>query len=104
MVFTILAAVAEGERDRIRERIRDTKRHLTSQGIFSGGKKPFGFDIVDDGKVQRMVANASEQAIIERMKAMRASGATYRTIGGEFKMYGRTVQRILDRQQGVEDA
>jgi len=26
MVFTILAAVAEGERDRIRERIRDAKR------------------------------------------------------------------------------
>lgn len=97
MVFTILAAVAEGERDRIRERIRDTKRHLTSQGIFSGGKKPFGFDIVEDGKVQRMVPNASEQAVIERMKAMRARGATYRAIGGEFGMYGRTVQRILDR-------
>jgi hypothetical protein len=31
------------------------------------------------------------------MKAMRASGATYRAIGGEVGMYGRTVQRILDR-------
>jgi putative DNA-invertase from lambdoid prophage Rac len=29
MVFTILAAVAEGERDRIRERIRDARRHLS---------------------------------------------------------------------------
>jgi Resolvase, N terminal domain len=46
MVFTILAAVAEGERDRIRERIRDAKRHLTAQGVFSGGKRPFGTDIV----------------------------------------------------------
>jgi hypothetical protein len=44
-----------------------------------------------------MVPNASEQAVIERMKAMRAGGATYRAIGGEFGMYGRTVQRILDR-------
>lgn len=104
MVFTILAAVAEGERDRIRERIRDTKRNLTAQGIFSGGKRPYGFDIVKEGDVQRMVPKAAEQAIIERMKAMRASGATYRAIGGEFGMYGRTVQRILDRQQGVEDA
>ena len=34
MVFTILAAVAEGERDRIRERIRDAKRHLALQGVF----------------------------------------------------------------------
>jgi putative DNA-invertase from lambdoid prophage Rac len=97
MVFTILAAVAEGERDRIRERIRDAKRHLASQGVFSGGKRPYGFDIVQDGDVQRMVPNAAEQAVIERMKAMRASGATYRAIGGEVGMYGRTVQRILDR-------
>jgi putative DNA-invertase from lambdoid prophage Rac len=97
MVFTILAAVAEGERDRIRERIRDAKRHLASQGVFSGGKRPFGFDIVQDGDVQRMAPNAAEQAVIERMKAMRANGATYRAIGGEFGMYGRSVQRILDR-------
>jgi putative DNA-invertase from lambdoid prophage Rac len=53
MVFTILAAVAEGERDRIRERIRDAKRHLTAQGVFSGGKRPFGFDIFEDGEISR---------------------------------------------------
>jgi DNA invertase Pin-like site-specific DNA recombinase len=99
MVFTILAAVAEGERDRITERIRDAKRHLTSQGVFSGGRKPFGFDIVQDGDVQRMVPNAAEQSVIERMKAMRAAGATYRAIGGEVGMFGRTVQRILDRAE-----
>ena len=97
MVFTILAAVAEGERDRIRERIRDAKRHLAAQGVFGGGRRPFGFDIVQDGDVQRMVPNATEQAVIERMKAMRANGATYREIGGEVGLHGRTVQRILDR-------
>ena len=93
MVFTILAAVAEGERDRI----RDAKRHLAAQGVFGGGRRPFGFDIVQDGDVQRMVPNATEQAVIERMKSMRANGATYRDIGGEVGMHGRTVQRILDR-------
>ena len=41
--------------------------------------------------------NATEQAVIERMKAMRADGARYRDIGGEVGMYARTVQRILDR-------
>ena len=75
MVFTILAAVAEGERDRIRERIRDAKRHLTSQGVFSGGKRPFGYDIVLDGETSRMVPNAAEMAVIGRMKAMRQAGA-----------------------------
>jgi hypothetical protein len=28
---------------------------------------------------------------------MRANGATYREIGGEVGVHGRTVQRILDR-------
>jgi putative DNA-invertase from lambdoid prophage Rac len=103
MVFTILAAVAEGERDRIRERIRDAKRHLASKGIFSGGKRPFGTDIVKDGDVQRLVPNAAEQAVIEQMKTMRANGATFREIGKEVGMFGKTVARILDRvdREGV---
>jgi putative DNA-invertase from lambdoid prophage Rac len=96
MVFTILAAVAEGERDRIRERIREAKRHLTSKGVFNGGKRPYGFDIVQDGDVQRMVPNATEQ-VIERMKAMRAEGATYRTIGAEVGKGHK--QRILERME-----
>jgi putative DNA-invertase from lambdoid prophage Rac len=97
MVFTILAAVAEGERDRIRERIRDAKRHLTSQGVFSGGKRPFGYDIVQDGDVQRIAPNAAEQAVIERMKAMRTEGATYRAIGAVTGHAPGSVQRILER-------
>jgi DNA invertase Pin-like site-specific DNA recombinase len=97
MVFTILAAVAEGERDRLRERIRDTKRHLTPQGVFSGGKRPFGFDIVPDGDISRLVPNAAEQAVVARMKAMRKKGETYRAIGAALDMPHKTVQRILDR-------
>jgi hypothetical protein len=41
---------------RIRERIRDVKRHLASQGIYNGGKRPFGYDVVDN----RLVPNAGE--------------------------------------------
>ena len=46
VVFTILSAVAENERDRIRGRIRDVKRHLASQGVY-GGVKPFGYDVIE---------------------------------------------------------
>jgi putative DNA-invertase from lambdoid prophage Rac len=45
LVFTILSAVAENERDRIRDRIREVKRHLASQGVYGGGKRPFGYDV-----------------------------------------------------------
>jgi DNA invertase Pin-like site-specific DNA recombinase len=97
MVFTILAAVAEGERDRIRERIRDAKRHLAAQGVFSGGKRPFGFDIVQDGEIARLVPNADEQAAIARMQEMRKASATFREIGTVFCKGPKTIQRILDR-------
>jgi len=99
MVFTILAAVAEGERDRIRERIRDAKRHLAAQGVFSGGKKPFGFDIVKDGEISRLVPNAAEQAAIKKMKAMRKANKTLREIGTALNMPFKTVARILDREK-----
>jgi putative DNA-invertase from lambdoid prophage Rac len=96
MVFTILAAVAEGERDRIRERIRDGKRHLTSQGVFNG-RRPFGVDIVMDGEVPRMVPNKAEMKMIKRMQAMRKDGATYRAIGAVTGHGPMSVKRILER-------
>jgi putative DNA-invertase from lambdoid prophage Rac len=99
MVFTILAAVAEGERDRIRERIRDAKRHLASQGVFGGGTRPFGYDIVPDGEISRLVPNPTETAVIERMKTMRRDGATYRAIGAVTGHGPKSVQRILERAQ-----
>src|SRR3954470_1922070 len=95
MVFTILAAVAEGERDRIRERIRDAKAHLTSQGIFSGGKRPFGSDIIEDGAIKGLRSNHEEQAEIAQMQALRAEGATLRDIGAAVGKGPKTVQRIL---------
>jgi putative DNA-invertase from lambdoid prophage Rac len=99
LFLTIAVAFAEVERDRIRERIRDAKRYLTSKLIFSGGKRPFGYDIVldDDGETRHMVPNAAEMKAIERMQAMRAEGATYREIG-ELTGHGpKSVQRILER-------
>ena len=51
-----------------KERIRDAKRHLASQGIFSGGKRPFGFDIVLGGETPRLVPNTAEMEIIEQIK------------------------------------
>lgn len=93
MVFTILAAVAEGERDRLRERIRDVKANLRAKGVYGGGKRPFGFDIVDG----RLVENAFEQQTLANMRAMRAEGHTFRDIGSMARMDPKTVKRILDR-------
>lgn len=93
LVFTILSAVAENERDRIRERIREVKRHLASQGVYGGGKPPFGFDVVDG----RLVENLEQQEKLATMRQMRAAEATYRQIGDAVGLKAMSVKRILDR-------
>jgi len=93
LVFTILSAVAENERDRIRERIRDVKRHLASQGVYGGGNKPFGYDVVDG----RLVPNMAEQKALADMRKLRAAGMSFQKIGEEHGKKAMTVKRILDR-------
>jgi putative DNA-invertase from lambdoid prophage Rac len=104
LVFTILSAVAENERDRIRERIRDVKRDRASQRLFNGGRRPFGYDIDGEGKDRRLVPNANEQAALKRARSMQANGNSLRSIAfvwmSEFgldKYDAKTVQRILAR-------
>lgn len=93
LVFTILSAVAENERDRIRERIREVKRHLASQGVYGGGRVPFGFDEVDG----RLVENPKQQKALAAMRSMRAGGASLRKIGDAFGLKAMSVKRMLDR-------
>jgi putative DNA-invertase from lambdoid prophage Rac len=93
LVFTILSAVAENERDRIRERIREVKRHLAGQGVYGGGKRPFGQDIING----MLVPNAAEQAVIVDMRAMRTAGASLRAIGDRHGLKAMSVKRIIER-------
>lgn len=93
LVFTILSAVAEAERDRLRERIREVKRHKASQGDYNGGKRTFGYDIVDG----KLVENAAEQATLRQMQDMRAAGLSYHKIGTAFGKDAKSVKRMLDR-------
>ena len=104
LVFTILSAVAENERDRIRERVREAKRHRASLRLFNGGKRPFGFDIVGERPNLRLVPNAAEQAALERARALREEGKTYRDIADDWvselgmrKFDAKSIQRILVR-------
>ena len=38
--------------------------HLASLGVYGGGKRPFGFDIVLDAEVVRLVPNVAEMGPI----------------------------------------
>jgi putative DNA-invertase from lambdoid prophage Rac len=77
LVFTILSAVAEAERDRIRERVATVKADQRQRGRYLGGRIPFGFTVGSDGA---LVPNEAQQVVITEMRALRAQGAPYRAI------------------------
>jgi putative DNA-invertase from lambdoid prophage Rac len=77
LVFTILSAVAEAERDRIRERISQVKADQKARGQYLGGKVPFGYRLDASGA---LVPDPIEQTIIGDVRDLRAQGTPYRAI------------------------
>jgi DNA invertase Pin-like site-specific DNA recombinase len=80
LVFTILSAVAEAERDRIRERIRDVKADQRQRQRYLGGKLPFGWRVGRDGE---LVEVPEQQAAIKRARKLRAKGLSLRAIAAD---------------------
>jgi putative DNA-invertase from lambdoid prophage Rac len=91
LVFTILSAVAEAERDRIRERIADVKKDQKQRGRYLGGKVPFGFEIGADGA---LVEIPEQQAAIHEMVRLRKSGSPLRLIASVMKTRGHNISHV----------
>jgi putative DNA-invertase from lambdoid prophage Rac len=68
LFLTIAAAFAEAERDRIRERIGQSKADQKARGRYLGGKRPFGWRRGDDGE---LVAIEPEQEAIREIIRLR---------------------------------
>src|SRR6202012_5945003 len=85
LVFTILSAVAEAERDRTRERITEVKRDQRTRGRYLGGVPPFGWRVGEDGQ---LVAVPEQQAALVRMRALRAEGSPLRAIAQQMAADG----------------
>lgn len=77
LVFTILSAVAEAERDRIRERIRDVKTDQRKRQRYLGGIVPFGWRIGEDGTLTEV---PEQQRAIQRIIELRRNGLSLRAI------------------------
>src|SRR3954454_13765123 len=77
LVFTILSAVAEAERDRIREHIVDVKRCQKTRGRFLGGSRLFGWQIAADGSLEPL---ESERKALLAMRRMQNAGKSLPTI------------------------
>jgi putative DNA-invertase from lambdoid prophage Rac len=96
LVFTILSAVAEAERDRIRERIADVKRDQKTRGRFLGGSRPFGWQIAADGSLEPL---ESERNALLSMHRMQKGGKSLRAIAAAMQERGFAISH-----QGVKKA
>ncbi len=100
MVFTILAAVAQFERERLAERITEAKADQRRQGRYLGGTVPFGYRVAKDGKT--LEPAPKEQAAIKRMRRLHREGKSLRAISQDMKKRGHDVshegvKRVLGR-------
>jgi putative DNA-invertase from lambdoid prophage Rac len=100
LVLTILAAIAEFERERIGERIRDAKRHQRRSGQYLGGDRPFGWRVGEDGM---LVEDEAEQRALADMREMRDAGTSFRNIAARIgqthniRISHQGVKRVLER-------
>ena len=90
LIFTILSAVAEAERGRIRERIREVKQDQKKRGRYLGGAVPFGWE-QSGGDLQE---NPVEQDAIRRMMQMRRANKSLRMIAAVMKGEGFNLSHV----------
>lgn len=91
LVFTILSAVAEAERDRIRERIADVKKDQKQRGRYLGGKVPFGHVVGPGGA---LVEVPEQQTAIREMIRLKAGGMALRAIAEAMKARGHNISHV----------
>jgi DNA invertase Pin-like site-specific DNA recombinase len=90
-------AVAEAERDRIRERITDVKRDQRARGKFLGGIVPYGYRRID-GTRSELEPIPEKISFIDRMVAYRERGETLRKIQERLHAEGERVSLMsIDR-------
>lgn len=83
VIFRVLAAMAEFERDQLAERTRQAMQHMKAQGRVVGAI-PHGYQ--RDG--ERVVPQAQEQRILAMVRELRGQGLSLRAIGDELTARG----------------
>jgi DNA invertase Pin-like site-specific DNA recombinase len=93
LVRRILGLVSEYERDLIRKRLQDGRRHKAEQGGHAGGTYPFGYEGGTNGRHRDAVLQPDEQATVGRIAELRRQGESYRSIAATLDDEGRKPRR-----------
>jgi len=76
LVLNVLASVSQWEREVIGERTSAAMQHMRAEGRYTGGKPPYGFDLVD-GELNE---NEAEQSVLALVRKYRGRGLSLRKI------------------------
>jgi DNA invertase Pin-like site-specific DNA recombinase len=90
LVLNIMVSVSQWEREAIGERTRDAMHHKRANGE-RVGTVPFGYRMAVDGV--HIESEPAEQAIMGRIREMKAEGFTLREIATELNRQGFTTRR-----------
>lgn len=78
LMFSVLAAMAEFERDRLLERTQEGREAKRASGGWTGGKPPFGYMIEGTGKSARCVPDPLLAAALAELKRCWMVGTSLR--------------------------
>jgi DNA invertase Pin-like site-specific DNA recombinase len=95
MVINFIVMISQWERETIGERTETALSHLKDQGLSYSGSRPFGYTApvrTDEDRKNRfrhpLVECPREQAILARVKELRAAGASYDAIAFDLNEQG----------------
>lgn len=84
--LTMLAGVAEMERNLIRERTAAAMAHKKSRREYCGGEAPYGWQVAADGRT--LEANPAEQKVIRIARELKESGLSLRKVAARLAERG----------------
>jgi putative DNA-invertase from lambdoid prophage Rac len=99
LVFTILSAVAEAERDRTRERIQEVKKDQRDRGRYLGGTTPFGYRLAEGGE---LIEDPDQQEAIKRIRRLRRSGKSLRAVADLMAKQGFKISHVAVKKLAGE--
>ena len=101
---TILASLAEIERENISQRVKASKKIAKEERRYLGGYSEFGYKVED----KKLVPDDKEFTVLQSMVHLRKSGLGYRKISDEIKnkfgkrIYYPQVHKILNRPHNLK--
>ena len=71
LIFQVMAAFADLERERIRDRVLSGKQAKLANGGHIGGEAPYGYRIIGSGRTSKLEMCEAEQEVIKKVVAMK---------------------------------